>query len=74
MPIEYLTPASESRAMTVQALLAERALQRAPSVTDLLIAASAELTGATLLHMDKDFDLIANVTGQPLESLPGPPA
>jgi predicted nucleic acid-binding protein len=39
-----------------------------------LIAASAELTGATLLHMDKDFDLIANVTGQPLESLPGPPA
>ena len=74
MPIEYLTPASESRAMTVQALLAERGLQRAPSVADLLIAASAELTGATLLHMDKDFDLIANVTGQPLESLPGPPA
>ena len=53
MPIEYLTPASESRAMTVQALLAERGLHRAPSMADLLIAASAELTGATLLHMDK---------------------
>jgi predicted nucleic acid-binding protein len=74
MPIEYLTPASESRAMTVQALLAERGLHRAPSVADLLIAASAELTGATLLHMDKDFDLIANVTGQPVESLQHPPA
>jgi len=69
MPIEFLTPASESRAMTVQALLAERGLHRAPSVADLLIAASAELTGATLLHMDKDFDLIANVTGQPVETL-----
>jgi predicted nucleic acid-binding protein len=69
MPIEFLTPASESRAMTVQALLAERGFHRAPSVADLLIAASAELSGATLLHVDKDFDLIANVTGQPVETL-----
>lgn len=74
MPIEYLTPASESRAMTVQALLAERGLHRAPSVPDLLIAASAELAGATLLHVDKDFDLIANVTRQPVESLQSFPA
>jgi predicted nucleic acid-binding protein len=69
MPIEYLTPASESRAMAVQALLAERGLHRAPSVPDLLIAAGAELTGATLLHVDKDFDIVANVTGQPVETL-----
>jgi predicted nucleic acid-binding protein len=74
MPIEYLTPASESRAMIVQALLAERGLHRAPSVPDLLIAASAELTGATLLHVDKDFDLIASVTGQPVEKLQTRPA
>jgi predicted nucleic acid-binding protein len=74
MPMEYLTPASESRAMAVQALLAERGLHRAPSVADLLIAASAELTGATVLHVDKDFDLIASVTGQPVESLKDPPA
>jgi predicted nucleic acid-binding protein len=74
MPIEYLTPASESRAMTVQALLAERGLHRAPSVADLLIAASAELTGATVLHVDKDFDLIATVTGQPVETLEDSPA
>jgi predicted nucleic acid-binding protein len=73
MPIEYLTPASESRAMTVQALLAERGLHRAPSLVDLWIAASAELSGATLLHVDKDFDLIANITGQPVETLQGSP-
>jgi predicted nucleic acid-binding protein len=71
MPIEYLTPASEARAMTVQALLAERGLHRAPSVPDLLIAASAELSGATVLHVDKDFELIAGVTGQPVENLEG---
>lgn len=74
MPIEYLTPASESRAMTVQALLAERGLHRAPSVADLLIGASAELIGATVLHVDKDFDLIATVTGQPVETLEDRPA
>jgi predicted nucleic acid-binding protein len=71
MPIEHMTPASEARAMTVQALLAERGLHRAPSVADLLIAASAELIGATLLHLDKDFELIASVTGQPVETLQG---
>jgi predicted nucleic acid-binding protein len=55
--------------MTVQALLAERGLHRGPSVPDLMVAASAELTRATLLHVDKDFDLIASVTGQPVETL-----
>jgi predicted nucleic acid-binding protein len=69
LPIEYLTPAIEARAMTVQALLAERGLRRAPSVPDLLIAANAELTGATVLHADKDFDLIASVTGQPVQKV-----
>jgi predicted nucleic acid-binding protein len=70
LPIEYLTPASESRALIVQALLAERGQHRAPSVADLLIAATAELTGATVLHVDKDFELVANLTGQPVETLP----
>jgi len=36
-----------------------------PSVPDLIIAATAELAGLTVLHRDKDFDLIAGVTGQP---------
>jgi len=38
---------------------------RAPSVPGLIIAATAEFAGLTVLHCDKDFDLIAGVTGQP---------
>lgn len=69
MPVEYLTPAIEDRAAEVQRLLAERGQHRAPSIPDLLIAATAELTGRTVLHVDKDFDLIAGLTGQPVERL-----
>lgn len=71
MPIEYSTPAIEDRAAQVQLLLAERGHHRAPSVPDLLIAATAELAGLTVLHLDKDFELIAEITKQPLERLGG---
>jgi predicted nucleic acid-binding protein len=53
----------------VQTLLADRGRHRAPSVPDLIVAATAELAGLTVLHLDKDFDLIAEVTGQPTERL-----
>ena len=69
MPVEYLTPAVEDRAVEVQRLLAERGHHRAPSIPDLLIAASAELNQRAVLHLDKDFDLIAELTGQPMERL-----
>ena len=46
-------------------LLADRGQHCAPSIPDLLIAATAELGELILLHVDKDFDLIAAVTGQP---------
>lgn len=69
MPVEYLTPKIEDRAVEIQSTLAESGLHRAPSIPDLLIGASAELAGLTVLHMDKDFDLIASVTGQPVERL-----
>jgi predicted nucleic acid-binding protein len=71
MPIEHLTPAIEDRALEVQMLLADRGQHRAPSIPDLLIAATAEKTGLTVLAVDKDFDLIAALTGQPIETLPG---
>ncbi|MEQ4304793.1 PIN domain nuclease [Plantactinospora sp. B6F1] len=71
MPVEHLTPAIEDRALEVQMLLADRGQHRAPSIPDLLIAATAEKTGLTVLAVDKDFDLIAAVTGQPIESLAG---
>jgi len=69
MPVEYLTPAIEDRAMAVQQLLADRGQHRAPSVPDLLLAATGELADLTVLHVDKDFDLIAEITGQPVERL-----
>lgn len=69
MPTEYLTPAMEQRAFEVQMLLADRGQHRAPSIPDLLIAAIAEKTGLTVLAVDKDFQLIADVTGQSVETL-----
>jgi len=69
MPVEYLTPAIEDRAVEVLTLLADRGQHRAPSIPDLLIAATAELAGLTVLHVDKDFEIIAAITGQPLERL-----
>lgn len=69
MPVEYLTPAIEERAVEVQTLLADRGQHRAPAVPDLLIAATAELVGLTVLQLDKDFDLIASTTGQVVERL-----
>ena len=69
MPVEYLTPAVEDRSVEVQALLADRGQHRAPSIPDLIIAATAELAGLTVLHQDKDFPLIAEITGQPLQRL-----
>ena len=69
MPVEYLTPAIEDRAVEVLTLLADRGQHRAPSIPDLIIAATAELAGLTVLHLDMDFDLIAEITGQPMERL-----
>jgi hypothetical protein len=71
MPIEYLTPAIEDRAFQVQMLLADRGQHRAPSIPDLLIAATAEKAALTVLAVDKDFDLIAAITGQPVHTLDG---
>lgn len=69
MPVEYQTPATEDRAVEILALLADRGQHRAPSIPDLIIAATAELAGLTVLHRDKDFEVIAAVTGQAVERL-----
>ncbi len=57
------------RALQVQGLLAERGAlhHRSVKIPDLLVAASAEAAGDTVLHYDEDFDRIAAVTGQPTE-------
>ena len=69
MPVEYLTPAIEDRAVEILTLLAGHGQHRAPSIPDLIIAATAELAGLTVLHLDKDFEVIAQITGQPVERL-----
>lgn len=55
------------RALEVQRMLVENGTWRAVSGTDLIIAATAERHGATVLHYDGDYDMIAAVTGQPAE-------
>jgi predicted nucleic acid-binding protein len=61
MPVEYLTPAIKDRALELLTLLADRGHHRVPSVPDLLVAATGEHSGLTVLHMDKDFELIADI-------------
>jgi predicted nucleic acid-binding protein len=69
MPVEYATPAAEDRAVEILTVLADHGHHRAPSVPDLLVAAIADRAGLVVLHQDKDFELIAQVTGQPTERL-----
>ena len=69
MPVEYLTPSIEDRAVEVQLAMAQLGQHRAPSIPDLLIAATAERSGLTVLHLDKDFEIIAKHTGQQVERL-----
>lgn len=55
------------RALEVQHELARRGRLRGVKLPDLLVAATAERNSVTVLHYDHDFDLIAEVTGQPVE-------
>jgi predicted nucleic acid-binding protein len=55
------------RALAVQAALWSRGQIRAVGFPDLLIAAVAERERVTILHYDSDYDLIAQVTGQPTQ-------
>ncbi|MES4901694.1 MULTISPECIES: PIN domain nuclease [unclassified Streptomyces] len=53
------------RALEVQTQLIAAGNWKALSVSDLVIAATAERHGAIVLHYDGDYDMIAAVTGQP---------
>jgi predicted nucleic acid-binding protein len=56
-----------TRAWQVQEALTKRGQHRSAGAVDLVVAATAELQGLTLLHRDRDFDCIAAVTGQALQ-------
>jgi hypothetical protein len=55
------------RAIEVQGMLAATGRHRGAPLPDLIVAATAEIHGARVLHYDADFDLIAGVTGQKME-------
>jgi predicted nucleic acid-binding protein len=55
------------RAVKVHGALAERGQHRSVAIPDLIIAAIAERHEISVLHYDRDFDVIAEVTGQPVE-------
>jgi predicted nucleic acid-binding protein len=62
-----VTTAAMDRALDVHREMAKTSQHRNFHLPDLIIAATAELNGATVLHYDADYDRIAAVTGQPTE-------
>lgn len=54
------------RAWAVQGTLAGKSRHRGVALPDLLVAACAERLELTVIHCDSDFDLIGQVTGQPM--------
>ena len=55
------------RTLEVHRELAAKSRHRNFRLPDLIIAATAEHHGATVLHYDSDYDSIAEITGQPVE-------
>ena len=64
MPRVPVDDAVLTRALEVQAMLAERSQHRAVPLPDLLVAACAERADLAVLHYDADFERIAGLTGQ----------
>jgi predicted nucleic acid-binding protein len=62
-----VTTSAMDRALEVHRMLAADSQHRHFRLPDLIIAATAELHGATVLHYDADYDRIAAMTGQPTE-------
>ena len=67
-----LTPEGERDAAALAPALAERAVRAVFTSPAARAVRTAELAGLTVLHLDKDFDVIAQVTGQPTERLTMP--
>jgi predicted nucleic acid-binding protein len=58
-----ITAAVATRARDIQLALTQRGHHRAASPADLMTAAAAAEYGATVVHYDRDFDLISDVGG-----------
>jgi predicted nucleic acid-binding protein len=65
---EWLATQDEDwrRALQVQGELWRSGQMRSVGLPDLLVAAVAEREHVTVLHYDADYDLVAQITGQPV--------
>jgi predicted nucleic acid-binding protein len=55
--------------LATQRALVDTSRHRTVKLPDLIIAAVAQRHGATVLHYDADYDVIAEITGQPIRWL-----
>jgi len=62
-----VTTEAMDRALDVHRKMATNSQHRSFRLPDLIIAATAEAHGATVLHYDADYDRIAALTSQPME-------
>ncbi|MFI5844362.1 PIN domain nuclease [Catenuloplanes sp. NPDC051500] len=62
-----VTAEAMARALEIHRAMAAGSQHRHFRLPDLIIAATAEVHGATVLHYDVDYDRIAAITGQPTE-------
>lgn len=67
LPRVALDDADFRRAFEVQGMLAAVGKHRSALLPDLLLGACAERHRLAVLHYDHDFDVIAEVTGQPVQ-------
>jgi predicted nucleic acid-binding protein len=68
-PLVPTHQADWDRVVEIMVTLAETGRHRAVKVPDLIVAAVAERADLTVLHYDRDFEIIASVTGQPIEAV-----
>jgi predicted nucleic acid-binding protein len=59
-----INDADHQRALQLQCLLSEKGQHRALSLVDALVAAVAEARQLIVLHYDRDYETIAQSTGQ----------
>lgn len=69
LPTLDLQPDVDFRSSASIYRLARRSGRTVPSLNDCLIAAVALRHGATVVHRDRDFDIISEVTGLEVRSL-----
>ena len=68
LPRLRIDPDIEDAALQAQRDLARQGHHRSASPSDLLIAACAQANGGGVLHYDRDYDLLADLTGLIFES------